>query len=125
MIWHIHASDFDSFLRKEGFRPISQIADQTLYERDKQSLFVRRSTTLTQAEVDAICDANDLSPPPFDSFFGDERRRRSDGRRAALDGGADVNFGRRRGLASILEPSGLIVARVLPGTISVQRHAPS
>ncbi len=71
MIWHIHASDFATFLQKEGFRPAAQTADQTLYEREGHSFFVRRSNTLTQAEVDAICDANNLSPPPFDSFFGD------------------------------------------------------
>ena len=71
MIWHVAFADFDSFLRQQGFAAVAQTRDQILYERGGDQVVVRRSDTLTQAEVDLVCDNAGLTPPPFRSFFGD------------------------------------------------------
>ena len=71
MIWHVNADDFYDYLRKAGFRPVAQTSTQILYQHeDGRSFFVRRSTSLTKQEVDIISDANGLTPPPMEEFFG-------------------------------------------------------
>jgi len=71
VIWHVLSADFVRYLIGQGFDHVGQTERHDIYERGKTRVQVRRSRSLTQAEVDAASDGAGLNPPPFDSFFGD------------------------------------------------------
>ena len=71
MIWHVYAEEFVRFLLDEGFRWIGGTERHDIYERGAERVQVRRAERLTRQEIDAICDAADLNPPPMDERFGD------------------------------------------------------
>ena len=71
MIWHVYAKEFIRFLEDDGFRQIGETERHVIYERGADRVQVRKSITLTQSEVDTICDVADIKPPKMDSFFGD------------------------------------------------------
>ena len=71
MIWHVRASDFVTYLLGQGFVLVGKIDLYDVYERGTERIFVRQSAALTQAEVDAICDAHGLNPGQLQTWFGD------------------------------------------------------
>ena len=50
---------------------VGKIDRYDVYERGTERIFVRQSAALTQAEVDAICDAHGLNPGQLQTWFGD------------------------------------------------------
>lgn len=62
MIWHVRADELIRFVEAEGFRKVAETDRHDVDERGSERIQIRRSDTLTQAEVDLVCDTADLPP---------------------------------------------------------------
>lgn len=62
MIWHVRADELIRFVEAEGFRKVAETDRHDVDERGSECIQIRRSDTLTQAEVDLVCDTADLPP---------------------------------------------------------------
>ena len=71
MIWHVRSGDFVQYLISQGFKLVGRTNRHDIFERNGIRIQVRRSDSLTQAEVDAISDAADLQTPQLETWFGD------------------------------------------------------